>query len=141
MKIKKNNQIHQPMPVQPEYEMCDVCDLQSEPCVKCLGDYIQKEIYKRVKEDHEGEITEDEFLEICADIKHEELDDEVNRMCLCDANRLVCEYGISKAIQLLIDNYGGLTEAPTIKQLVYVVVEERVDYYSYEGYIHWCEEN
>jgi len=115
------------------------CDLRNEPCLECLGDYIQKEIYECVKEEQEGEITEDEFLDICADIKHEEIDDEVNRMCLSDANRLLCEYGISKAIQLLIDEYGSLTEAPTIKQLVYGIVEERVDYYLYEGYIHWYE--
>jgi len=130
------------MPVQPEYELCKygVCDLQDEPCIKCLGDYIQKEIYKRIKEDHEGEITEDEFNDICVDIKYEELDDEVNRMCICDANRLVCEYGISEAIQLLIYEYGTFIEAPTVKRLVYNIIEQRVNYYSYEGYIHWCEE-
>jgi hypothetical protein len=120
-----------------KYNKCDLC---GEPCLACLADYVKIDIFKRLLNDHEGELTEMEFHDLVNDvIKHEELDDEVNRLSVCDTERLVCEYGIGNAIQLMIDNYGAMTEAPNTKTLLYVIINEHYlhDIVSFQNYNDW----
>lgn len=121
------------------------CDLRNEPCLQCVVDYIKVELYKRIQNDNEGELSRDEFIVIIFDenAKHEEIDDEINRMSLTRAEQLVCEYGISNAIQLYIDTFGAIDRnAPETKSILYTICDEYLnDRITLSDYNKWCESN
>jgi hypothetical protein len=127
------------MPVETEQpEMCkyNKCDLQHDPCLLCLKDYIKDDIYERIADEHEGEITKEEFNEMVGDIVHEEIDDAVNRMSMLDAERLVGEFGLVQTIQLYTNTFGMWQETPTLKAFLYCIIDETLDY-CYYCYIRW----
>jgi hypothetical protein len=57
-----------------EIQVCkyNTCNLQEDPCLSCLIDYIKEAIHERVNE-HEGEMTMEEFKDIVCDVVCDEL--------------------------------------------------------------------
>ena len=111
--------------------------------IKQFAHEVKVDIYKRIQSDHEGEMTEDEFVELVCDIKHEELDGAINIMYNDEVDRLLCEFGISNAIALIISSFGAITKENGVneKMLLYTVIEDYLneDCISHDDYLDWCE--
>ena len=100
---------------------------------------VKVEIYKRIQSDHEGEMTEDDFNDLAGDIIHEELDNNIDIMYNDEVDRLLCDYGIAKAVNLFHDECGEWANVNE-KMLLYAVFKERLhEIVAHDDYKDWCE--
>ena len=103
---------------------------------------VQEEVFKRIQNENQGDFTQEEFDEIFYDILHEECDDEVNIMDIYMAEDIIMEYGLQKSIQLMIFNNGPLQNAPSLRNLAYLIIKEKiVECTNFASYTQYCNEN
>jgi len=101
---------------------------------------VREEIYRRVKEEQEGEMDEEKFNEVISDILHDEVDTQVSYKHLGEVEELVCEYGISKSFVLYMNEYGadglGDIQVQFSYRLLYAIVidELRFDYDEFKWF-------
>jgi hypothetical protein len=108
--------------------------------VNTFAKEIEKMIYKRVQEENEGEMKENEFDEMVQDIRHEVLDYEVSIMYISIINEYLCEFGIQEAFQLYADKYGINNKVPSIGCVLYTIIDDSINL-SFGDYKKWCWEN
>ena len=109
--------------------------------VNTFAKEVKRMIYHRVQEKnvHICEMTENEIDEMLFDIKHEVLDHELNIMYDSIIDEYLCEYGIQRAYQLYRDNYGIEREVPSVKCVLYHIIDDSINL-SFGNYIKWCWE-
>lgn len=115
--------------------------LQSYTLRACVQE-VKVDIFRRIQSENES-LTEDDFNELVYDVKHEELDDTVNRMYRDEEDKLLCEYGIAEALHLYASEFGLDSKSPpNTKMLVYTVINDHLnDNLNYADYKEWCEED
>jgi len=109
-----------------------------------LEDYINEvtgEIYRVINHEHEDiYLTEEMFNAYDVyDVVHQEVDHYVNCMSRQGKRHLIIGYGLEEALQLMIDNDGPLTVAPTEEALCYTIIRENISP-SYVGFIESMRE-
>jgi len=105
---------------------------------------LQEEVFKRLQNEHEGEMDEDLLHEMVHDdnMMHQECDDIVTQLYPDELMDILAEYGFQKAIQLHIDNYGSFQTAPTCAALVYTIIYEKTyKHITLFAYNDYCEQN
>lgn len=101
-----------------------------------------EEIFKRIKNDYEGEMDEEAYNEELSECIHEEVDECVTYMSNDDVEALVKSFGTLKAIKLYDGVYGGVSELLNNKEhqinrtLLFAILREnvQVSYRVYNNY-------
>jgi len=107
--------------------------------IKEFSHEVKVEIYKRIQSDHEGEMTEDDFNELAGDIIHEEIDNNIDIMYNDEVVRLLCDYGISNAVNLMADEFGSIKDVND-KMLLYSALKDMLHIIvAHDDYQDWCE--
>ena len=94
---------------------------------------LKEQVYHELDED---DVTEDNFEEMIGLPRQEILDHEVNIMYNSELDRLLAEYGIQRAIDFYVDEYGvaGLCA----KSLLYIALENELhSVTTYEDFQQW----
>lgn len=108
---------------------------------------VQDHIFTTIHETHEGEMDANTYNNEIDDYVHNGIDCDVVNEYLGEVEKLVCEYGIHKAMDLYVDTYGE--EALGVnthiygsysRRLLYGIVKDKLDH-SYEAYKKWVEKN
>jgi len=88
-------------------------------------------------------MTKEEFDDIIYDILCEECTDEVHDcMDTYMAEEIIMEYGLQKAIRLMIYNNGPLEDAPSSHNMAYCILEEKTyDCTNFASYTQYINEN
>jgi hypothetical protein len=104
--------------------------------------YVQEGIFKRIRTEHQGEFTQEEFDDIIYDIVNDECDDYSVHLEGDSVQDLILEYGLKKAIQLTISNNGPLEDAPDLETMLYYILQEKVYLLTtFSSYTQYCNEN
>ena len=100
---------------------------------------FQEEVFKRIQNDYE-EIDEETFQHDVDEYYNEELDERIAYLYDEDVHDLIDEYGgFQKALQLYIDTFGAVKDAP-IRAMVYNIINDGGhDRITMEAYKEWCE--
>jgi len=115
---------------------CDWAD-----CSWCLTTAIEDEIFGFIQSEQKGEINEEWYENKLDLIRHEEVDDFINRLCTKRCEEIVFEYGIHKSLKLYKDNFGEIPindDIDVCKTLAYVVIDDMLSL-QYENYKNWCD--
>ena len=94
---------------------------------------LKEQVYRELDED---DVTEDNFEEMIGLTRQDILDHEVNIMYNSELDRLLAEYGIQRAIDLYVNEYGvaGLCA----KSLLYIALETELhSVTTYEDFQQW----
>ena len=83
---------------------------------------------------------EENYDEWASNYRHTVVDDKASEMGTEEKNMFLCAFGITRAIQLYICDWGIDKEAPTEAQLVYTILYDALcEKTSYEDYMKWVE--
>jgi len=92
---------------------------------------------------YEENKDEEKYDEWASDYRHKCVDDKVSDEAECAGwfvDRLLCEFGITNAFQLYMDNFGMDKVAPSEKALLYCIIYEGVcEKTSHKDYMEWLE--
>jgi hypothetical protein len=107
---------------------------------------VKEEIFSRILSEQEGEMDIDVYTEKMYDVLYEEIDKAITNEYLGDVEKLVCEYGIHKALCLIKNRHGSISIIENVIQeegqysrcMLYHIVFEQITY-SYEEYKVWCK--
>lgn len=106
-----------------------------------FAEEVKVEIYKRIRSDYAGEMTEDEFIDFAEDCQHEELNDAIDLLYKDEVERLLCDYGIANTIALYINLFNlNASNPPNDKMYLAPIIRYRLnDIVCYSDYQTWCE--
>ena len=109
--------------------------------IEQFAEEVKVEIYKIIQSEYAGEMEEDDFDDYAEDCQHEKLDDAIDLLCGDEVDRLLCDYGIAKAVVLYTTLFGlDASNPPTDKMYLYFIIRDRLhDIVSYDDYQTWCE--
>ena len=95
---------------------------------------LKERVYRELDED---DVTEDNFEEMIGLPREDKLNHEVmDIMCNSETERLLAEYGIQRAIDLYVDEYG--VAALIAKSLLYNAIETELHHVTtYEDFQQW----
>lgn len=98
---------------------------------------IVEEIFDEAYTEDENDI-EEKYDDWVSDFRHQEVDDHINRMDDREVNHLLCRFGISKAFQQYMDEFGIDKTAPTERALLYCILHNVVyELTSFTAYDKW----
>ena len=121
---------------------CECSNPQQHDCLYCVLEGCAEEIFKRIKNDHEGEMDEEAYDEELSECLHEEVDECATNMSQYDSEALVESFGTLKALKLYSSVYGGASELLNNKEhqinrvLLFAILREnvQVSYRAYNNY-------
>jgi hypothetical protein len=68
---------------------------------------VVENIYKRVKEEQDGEMDAEQFQDAVDEILFEEIETAISHIFLNKIEKIIYEYGIDKAIRLYVIEFGS----------------------------------
>lgn len=121
---------------------CECINPQEHGCLYCTLEGCAEEIFKRIKNDYEGEMDEEAYDEELSKCIHEEVDECATNMSHNDVEALVESFGTLKALKLYDGVYGGVSELLNNKEhkinrvLLFTILREnvQVSYRIYNNY-------
>ena len=105
-------------------------------CLDNFVDCITDHIFERIQEEHPGELTKEEYDEMIGDIKHQEIEYEINHS---DAEHILLEYGLERAINQHIRDFGEIPRVNTVKILLLDAMFIFIDTH-YNAYTEWSRQ-
>jgi hypothetical protein len=102
---------------------------------------LMEEIYRVINHEHEDIYLTEEMFDAfdVYDVVQREIDHYVMYLSSQGKRHLIMWYGLEGALQIMIDNYGPLTVAPTVEALCYNIIREHINP-SYVGFIKSMED-
>jgi hypothetical protein len=105
--------------------------------------YVQEGIFKRIRDENQGEFSKEDFDDVFYSIMNDECDDFSTHLEEDSVQELILEYGLKKAIQLLISNNSGpLEDAPDLETMLFFILQEKIYLCTnFASYTQYCNEN